>query len=88
MDKKASDIPSYTTFEDFDVQSGKPFEQEGYMQASFQTSDMTSDMRFTKAAELMGDSSGSLMSDATRLSTPSETNQDAKVKKQAKEAAL
>ena len=87
---KASSIPSYGTYEDYDVLGGKSKEsQQEYMQATFYTSDMTDgDARFKAKAELLGSSGSEILGQEEVLETKKEDEMETNTAKQVKEAAL
>jgi hypothetical protein len=84
----ASAVPSYTSFEDYDVFSGGLTQSE-YMTSTFHTSAMSGgDASFKSKAELLGGSGSSLLSDAGMNQTPEDDSEESKTKEQATKAAL
>lgn len=86
----ASNVPSYTNYEDFDVFSGgKGLSQKDYMNATFHTSDMMDgDDRFKMAADNIQGVPSSLLTESRRFRTAEDVGEEEDLNAQEKEAAL
>lgn len=87
---KASGIPSRTTFEDFDVLTGKAdASKDEYFKSTFHTSSMNGDDPIFKAkATLLESSASEIEADGDEVETDADSEAQARTKKQATEAAL
>lgn len=88
--KEASSVPGMTTYEEFDVLSGKnPISKAEYKASTFHTSSMTDgDASFRKKAELMEGSGSEIIGDSKETETSGDASAAAKTKAEAVQAAV
>ena len=87
---KASGIPTYTDYSDYDVFNGKDgLDKKEATLSTFHTSDMEEgDAAFKLKAELMEGSGAEILGQEEKLETEAEKEKEMATSKQSKEAAL